>query len=252
MSTTRVAIVTGAATGLGATIAVRLAAEGIAVVVNHLPEQAEAAAEVVARAGDNAIAVPADIADTGQLENLFKAATERFGGVDILVNNAVLPVLKPMAEVTEEEFDRSFAVNARAPFFAMRLAAEHMRDGGRVINISSHTTGLFFPRYGLYDGAKGALEQFSRVFSKEIGARGITVNVVSPRPSGSAVHRFELPRRALGADSAGRRSTSARTVLRLCGGAAGDAGDDQPGNAREHRNRNACAHRNPPLMSDRR
>jgi 3-oxoacyl-[acyl-carrier protein] reductase len=182
----KVAIVTGAATGLGATIAVRLAAEGASVVVNHLPEQEEQAAAVVERAGaagGKAVAVGADIADTRQLAALFDGADERFGGLDILVNNAVLPVLKPMAEVTEEEFDRSFRVNARAPFFAMRLAAERMRDGGRIVNISSHTTGLFFPKYGLYDGAKGALEQFSRVFSKEIGHRGITVNVVSPGPT---------------------------------------------------------------------
>ena len=179
----KVAIVTGAATGLGAAIAIRLASEGADVLVNHLPEQAEQAAGVVHAAGGRTAARAADIADTEQLGGLFQTATELFGGVDILVNNAVLPVLKPMAEVTEEEFDRSFQVNARAPFFAMQLAARHLRNDGRVINISSHTTGLFFPRYGLYDGAKGALEQFSRVFSKEIGGRGITVNVVSPGPT---------------------------------------------------------------------
>ncbi|WP_433349071.1 SDR family oxidoreductase [Microtetraspora malaysiensis] len=182
----KVAIITGAATGLGATIAVRLAAQGASVIVDHLPEQADQATDVVERAvaaGGKAAAVTADIADIEQIRTLFTAATDQFGGVDILVNNAVLPILKPMAEVTEEEFDRSFRVNARAPFFAMQLAARDMRNGGRIINISSHTTGLFFPRYGLYDGAKGALEQFSRVFSKEIGERGITVNVVSPGPT---------------------------------------------------------------------
>jgi len=193
----KVAIVTGAATGLGAAIAVELAARGASVVVNHLPEQAAEAAEVVDRANEagdgKAVAAAADIGDTEQLGSLFETATARFGGVDILVNNAVLPVLKPMAEVTEEEFDRSFRVNARAPFFAMQLAARHLRDGGRVVNISSHTTGLFFPRYGLYDGAKGALEQFSRVFSKEIGERGITVNVVSPGPTDTPEFRTRPP-----------------------------------------------------------
>lgn len=193
----KVALVTGAATGLGAAIAVELAARGGSVVVNHLPEQATEVAEVVNRAneagGGKAVAAAADIGDTEQLGSLFETATARFGGVDILVNNAVLPVLKPMAEVTEEEFDRSFRVNARAPFFAMQLAARHLRDGGRVVNISSHTTGLFFPRYGLYDGAKGALEQFSRVFSKEIGERGITVNVVSPGPTDTPEFRTRPP-----------------------------------------------------------
>jgi 3-oxoacyl-[acyl-carrier protein] reductase len=182
----KVAIVTGAATGLGAATANRLASQGAAVIVNHLPDQEKPAADVIngiRGSGGQAAGVAADIGDTDQLAALFDTAAKRFGGLDILVNNAVLPVLKSMAEVTEEEFDRSFRVNARAPFFAMRLAARQMRDGGRVINISSHTTGLFFPRYGLYDGAKGALEQFSRVFSKEIGHRGITVNVVSPGPT---------------------------------------------------------------------
>ncbi|KAA2255206.1 SDR family oxidoreductase [Solihabitans fulvus] len=182
----KVALVTGAATGLGAATARRLAADGAAVIVNHLPGQEGEAGELVASVvdgGGRARAVAADIGDTAQLAALFDAADEHFGGLDILVNNAVLPVLKPIAEVTEEEFDRSFRVNARAPFFAMQLAGGRLRDGGRIINISSHTTGLFFPRYGLYDGAKGALEQFSRVFSKEIGHRGITVNVVSPGPT---------------------------------------------------------------------
>ncbi|MEV5569664.1 SDR family oxidoreductase [Spirillospora sp. NPDC052269] len=182
----KVAIVTGAATGLGAAIAARLAAEGAHVVVNHLPHQQDQADELVRSiidAGGQAVAMAADIADAEQRDALIDAATKHFGGLDILVNNAVLPVLKPMAEVTEEEFDASFGVNARAPFFLMQRAAEQMRDGGRIINISSHTTGLFFPRYGLYDGAKGALEQFSRVFSREIGHRGITVNVVSPGPT---------------------------------------------------------------------
>ncbi|MEV0916635.1 SDR family oxidoreductase [Streptomyces sp. NPDC049967] len=182
----KVAIVTGAATGLGAVVAVRLASLGASVVINHLPGQDAEAERVVAEAvaaGGAALAATADIGDTEQLESVFRTTAERFGGLDILVNNAVVPVLKPMAEVTEEEFDRSFRVNARAPFFAMQLAARHLRHGGRIVNISSHTTGLFFPRYGLYDGAKGALEQFSRVFSKEIGGRGITVNVVSPGPT---------------------------------------------------------------------
>ncbi|MFB4300549.1 SDR family oxidoreductase [Actinomadura sp. NTSP31] len=192
----KAAIVTGAATGLGARISVGLASRGASVIVNHLPEQAAAAAEVVAQAaqeGGKAVAIPADIGDTEQLGSLFRAAADQFGGTDILVNNAVRPILKPMDEATEEEFDASFRVNARAPFFAMQLAARHMRDGGRVINISSHTTGLFFPRYGLYDGAKGALEQFSRVFSKEIGHRGITVNVVSPGPTDTPEFRSRPP-----------------------------------------------------------
>jgi 3-oxoacyl-[acyl-carrier protein] reductase len=183
----KVAIVTGSATGLGAATAQRLAADGAAVIVNfHRAAQAAAAQSVVdaiTKAGGLALAVQADVSRLADLTALFDAALSHFGGVDILVNNAVYPVLKPMVEVTEEEFDNSFATNSKGPFFAMQLAATRMREGGRIVNLSSHTTALFFPRYGLYDGAKGALEQFSRVFSKEIGHRGITVNIVSPGPT---------------------------------------------------------------------
>lgn len=188
----KVAIVTGAATGLGAAISARLAHDGAAVIVNHLPTQKDDAAALVdqiAAAGGRATAVAADIAESDQRAALFDVAMATYGAVDILVNNAVLAILEPMTAVTEEQFDASFRVNARAPFFLMQLAAQHMRDHGRIINISSHTTGLFFPNYGLYDGAKGAVEQFSRVFSREIGHRGITVNVVSPGPTDTPAFR---------------------------------------------------------------
>ena len=111
---------------------------------------------------------------------MFELATSTFGSIDILVNNAVLPVLKPIAEVTEEEFDSMFNVNVKSILFAMQLCTNMMNEGGRIISLSSHTTSLFFPNYGLYDGTKGAVEQISRVFSKEIGHKKITVNIVSP------------------------------------------------------------------------
>lgn len=183
----KVAIVTGAGTGLGAATAKRLGQEGAKVVVNYfLDTQKHDALEVVdaiAEAGSQAIAVQADVSKIEDIERLFDTAIQLFGGIDILVNNAVMPVLKSIEEVSEEEFDSSFAVNAKGPFFLMKAAATRMNENGRIINLSSHTTALFFPRYGLYDGAKGALEQFSRVFSKEIGHRGITVNIVSPGPT---------------------------------------------------------------------
>jgi 3-oxoacyl-[acyl-carrier protein] reductase len=183
----KVAIVTGAATGLGAATALRLGGEGAAVVVNYYREAQAAAAGLVvdgiAKAGGRAVAVDADVGRPEQIARLFDAAHEHFGGLDVLINNAVYPVLKPLVEVSEDEFDASFATNAKGPLLAMQLAAGRMRDGGRIVNLSSHTTALFFARYGLYDGTKGALEQISRVFSKEIGHRGITVNVVSPGPT---------------------------------------------------------------------
>lgn len=194
----KVVIVTGAATGIGKATALRFGQSGAAVTINHLPsaDQAADAAEIVRAiqtAGGRAMAVPADLANLAELEQLFVTTLQAFGGLDILVNNAVTATLKPIAEVSADEFDRSMAVNARAPFFACQLCAKYMRNGGRIVNISSHTTALFFPRYGLYDATKGALEQISRVFSKEIGHRSITVNVVSPGPTDSPEFRTRPP-----------------------------------------------------------
>lgn len=194
----KVVLITGAATGIGRATALRFGQRGAAVAVNHLPttKQSTDAAEIVCAiqaGGGRATAIAADLADLSQLEHLFAVTLQSFGGLDILVNNAVTATLKPIAEISPEEFDRSMAVNARAPFFACQLCAMHMRDGGRIVNISSHTTALFFARYGLYDATKGALEQISRVFSKEIGHRGITVNVVSPGPTDSPEFRTRPP-----------------------------------------------------------
>lgn len=183
----KVAIVTGAATGLGAATAARIGSEGGAVVINYLgaaqKNDAEAVAQAIAGQGGRSICIDGDISDRNVRSELISRAEDAFGGFDILVNNAVQAVLKPIAEVTEDEFDRSMAVNAKATFFLCQEAAKRMRDGGRIVNLSSHTTQLFLPNYGLYDATKGAIEQVSRILSKEVGARGICVNTVSPGPT---------------------------------------------------------------------
>jgi 3-oxoacyl-[acyl-carrier protein] reductase len=99
------------------------------------------------------------------------------------VNNAGVMFNKLLAEVTEEEFDRAFAVNVKGTFFACQQAAKRMADGGSIINFSSSTTAMMLPTYGAYVATKGAVEQISRVLAKELGSRGITVNVVSPGPT---------------------------------------------------------------------
>ena len=117
------------------------------------------------------------------VERLFDETFRHFGRLDILVNNAGIMFNKPLAEVTEEEFDRIFAVNVKGTFFACQQAARRMADGGRIINFSSSTTAMMLPTYGAYVATKGAVEQMSHVLAKELGPRGITVNVVSPGPT---------------------------------------------------------------------
>ncbi|MDR3633232.1 MAG: SDR family oxidoreductase [Isosphaeraceae bacterium] len=181
----KVALITGASRGIGRAIALRLAREGAAVVVNYAGNT-EAASTLVAEVqagGGRAVAVQADVGRLADVARLFDEATRRLGKIDILVNNAGVFFTKPLAEVTEEEFDRLFAVNVKGAYFCCQRAALQMADGGRIVNLSSSTTALMLPRYSAYVATKGAVEQFSHVLAKELGPRGITVNVVSPGPT---------------------------------------------------------------------
>jgi 3-oxoacyl-[acyl-carrier protein] reductase len=181
----KVALVTGASRGIGRAIAVRLGRDGAAVVVNYSGNH-EAARETVSAidaVSGRAVAVQGDVAKVVDIQRLVDASFEHFGRLDILVNNAGVMFNKPVADVTENEFDRIIAVNVKGTFFACQQAARRMADGGRIINFSSSTTAMMLPTYGAYVATKGAVEQMSHVLAKELGSRGITVNVVSPGPT---------------------------------------------------------------------
>ena len=181
----KVALVTGAARGIGRAIALRLAADGAAVVVNYAGsvKQADETVATIEKAGGKAVAVQADVSKVADIGRLFDATFERFGRLDILVNNAGVMFTKPVAEVGEEEFDRLFAVNVKGTFFCCQQASKRMAEGGRIVNFSSSTTSLMLPGYAAYVATKGAVEQLSHVLAKELGPKGITVNVVSPGPT---------------------------------------------------------------------
>jgi 3-oxoacyl-[acyl-carrier protein] reductase len=181
----KVALVTGAARGIGRAVALRLARDGAAVVVNYSgsADEAREVVRLIEQAGGRAAAVQADVSQAGDVRRLFDAAFEAFGRLDVLVNDAGVMFTKPVAEVGEEEFDRIFAVNVRGTFLCCREAARRMAEGGRIVNLSSSTTALMLPGYGAYVATKGAVEQLSHVLAKELGPKGITVNVVSPGPT---------------------------------------------------------------------
>ncbi len=178
----KVAIVTGASRGIGRAIAERLGRDGARVVVNYVQNagKAQEVVEAVEASGSHAVAVQSDIGRVEDARRLFQTAEERFGGVDVAINNASISVFKPHAEVSEEEFDQVFGLIAQGTFFALQEAAKRLRDGGRIVNISSGGTVTGGPGAGLYLGAKAAVEQFSLALAKELGPRGITVNAVLP------------------------------------------------------------------------
>lgn len=179
--TGKVAIVTGASRGIGRAIAERFARDGAAVVVNY-SQSANQAKEVVTTIesqGGQALAIQADISRTPEIRRLFRDAQTRFGRIDIVVNNAARFIMKPLADMTEEEFDTVFRLNAKGPFFVLQEAARVLPANGRIINISSGATTVGPPGMSTYVGSKAALELFSLTLANELGPRGITVNTVS-------------------------------------------------------------------------
>lgn len=181
--TGKAAVVTGGSRGIGRAVVLRLVRDGAGVVFNYARNR-DAADEVVRQAekeGGQAVAVQLDLAEPGAAEELPAMAERRFGGLDILVNNAATHTdVVPLAQTEEADFDRVMTVNARSAFLTMRYAARHMRDGGRIVNISTLNTVFPAPGNAPYAASKGALEQLTLVASRELGARGITVNTVSP------------------------------------------------------------------------
>ncbi|ESW87761.1 MULTISPECIES: SDR family oxidoreductase [unclassified Mesorhizobium] len=178
----KTALVTGSSRGIGRAIAEGLASKGAAVVVNYVGNH-EAADEVVAAIagkGGKAMAVQADISSVSDIHRLFDEAESEFGAIDIVVANVGVAVIKPLTEATEADFDHVFGTNAKGTFFVLQEAARRVRNGGRIIAVSTGGTKMFFTQTALYLGSKGAVEQFVRVLSRELGPRGITVNALSP------------------------------------------------------------------------
>ena len=178
----KVAIVTGASDGIGRAIAERLAQDGATVVVNY-GRSADKAKQVVAgieAKGGKAVAIQADMSKVGDAGRLVKDTVKKFGRLDILVNNAGMFMFKPLVDMSEEEFDRMFALNTKGPYFALQEAAKVIQDGGRIVNISTDGTHIGFAGATAYLGSKGALEQFTKGLAHELAPKGVTVNTVSP------------------------------------------------------------------------
>ncbi|HBR1414374.1 TPA: SDR family oxidoreductase [Klebsiella pneumoniae] len=184
MTTSQIALITGASRGIGAAITRRLAEDGFAVAINYASSSADADALVaeLAQHGTSAIAIKADVSKADQVQAMFATVEEKLGKIDVLVNNAGILKTMPLAQTSDEVYAQNFAINTQGVFNTLREAAARLNDGGRIINLSSTTLALNLPGYAVYNGTKAAVEAFTRVFAKELRGRRITVNAVAPGP----------------------------------------------------------------------
>ncbi|MBP2300584.1 SDR family NAD(P)-dependent oxidoreductase [Azospirillum picis] len=218
----KVALVTGGSRGIGAAIARRLAAEGADVALTYVanPERAEAVAEAIRQdsrqegrqegrrhggEGRRAIAIAADNGDPAAVRAAVERTVEALGRLDILVNNAGVFLAKPFTELTLEEYEQTMAVNVRAVFAASQAAAAHLGEGGRIISLGS---GLALrvpgPGLALYAASKAALVGLTKGMARDLGQRGITVNVVHPGPTDTDMN-----------PAVGDKADAARTMLAI-------------------------------------
>ena len=181
----RAALVTGGSRSIGAAIAKRLAADGAAVALTYStsPKKAEEVVRAIEADGGKALAVPADSADAAAVKAAVASTVDAFGRLDILVNNAGIAILKPLNDLTLDDFDRIVAVNVKGAFVATQEATRHMSEGGRIIMIGSVNSDLVpFIGGSVYAMTKAAIAGFTRGLARDLGPRGITVNNIQPGP----------------------------------------------------------------------
>lgn len=202
----KVALVTGGSRGIGAAIVKRLAQEGAAVAFTYVssPDKAEALAREIESSGGKARAYRADAADPAALRAVVDRTAEAFGRLDILVNNAGIFLGGAFEDTSLEDYERTMAVNVRAVFVASQAAVRHMSEGSRIINIGSCLADRVpSPGMTLYSMSKSALSAFTRGLARDLGARGITVNLVQPGPTDTDMNPAE------GAHADGQRALMA-------------------------------------------
>ena len=184
--TGKVALVTGGSRSIGAAIAKRLAADGAAVALTYStsPERAAEVVRAIETAGGKALAVRADAGDVAAVKAAMAKTVQTFGRLDILVNNAGTAIIKPVDDLSLDDFDRMVAVNVRGLFVATQEAVRHMGTGGRIINIGSINSDYVPFRGGsLYAMTKAAVAGLTKGLARDLGPRGITINNVQPGPT---------------------------------------------------------------------
>ncbi|PWY90870.1 NAD(P)-binding protein [Aspergillus heteromorphus CBS 117.55] len=181
----RIILITGASNGIGKSVAQQLAAAGATIIINYLRDAASANALVNEIGSSRALAVQADVSKPTEIQRLVDTAVSTFGRIDVVIPNAGVLPMRDLASTTEADFDATFAMNVKGPYFLAQEVVKHMPAGGRVVFISSSVTSFsaVAPAYLLYAATKGAIEQMTRVMAKDLAKKGITVNAVAPGPT---------------------------------------------------------------------
>jgi NAD(P)-dependent dehydrogenase (short-subunit alcohol dehydrogenase family) len=188
MNTNPIALVTGASRGLGRNTAMKLAARGVDVILTYRSRADEAQAVVaeIGRLGARAVALPLDVGDSRAFPAFAQAVREHLRAkwqrerIDYLVNNAGIGIHAPFAETTEAQFDELMNIHLKGTFFLTQALLPLIADGGRIVNISTGLARFALPGYAAYAAMKGGIEVLTRYLAKELGPRGIAVNVVAP------------------------------------------------------------------------
>jgi 3-oxoacyl-[acyl-carrier protein] reductase len=180
----KTAIITGASGGIGRAVALRLARDGFAVVVNYAGNAAKAQGVVndIKSVGGQTIALQADVANAADVERLFRDTLDTFRSIDVVVNGAGIMPLGRIADGDVETFDKVIATNLRGTFLVLWQAAKHVAEGGRIIAFSSSVLAKSFPTYGAYIASKAGVEGLVHVLNNELRGRNVSVNAVAPGP----------------------------------------------------------------------
>lgn len=181
----KIALITGAGSGIGQGIARKFAEEGARVVIDFIGQSqgADDTLNAVKQAGSDGIIVDADVTKSSDIKRLIDSAYDKFGGLDILVNNAGIEKKASFTDVTEEDYDKILAVNLKGPFFLTQYFAQRLTGSskpGRIINISSVHEDMVFPGFSTYSISKGGMRMFMRNLAVELGPKNITINNIAP------------------------------------------------------------------------
>jgi 3-oxoacyl-[acyl-carrier protein] reductase len=195
----KVILVTGASRGIGAAVAKNLAERGAKIIVNYAGgvQSAEETVVAIKSAGGDAIAIQADVSKSDEVKAMFDKAIAHYGKIDVLVNNAGIMITKLIKDTTDEDFTRQFDINVRGTFNTLREAATRLADNGSIINFSTSVNRIMLPTYSTYVATKAAVEQLTRVMAKEVGARGININSISPGPTNTALFTTGKPQEVI-------------------------------------------------------